>query len=186
MKRGYVHRVKHPSVANQRAALEEAGIDVIYTDWEDAVSALRKGDVLAIGGALHILANTANRIELAVERLQKAGCEVLDVTTGQITTGDGALMFGKAMRAIANETRFGDVKKAGAKGGKARAKSLHVKRAETRDDAMKIFWNTDLTWTQANAELKKLGWNMQSARRHMKVDGKLPLRRAGRPPLPGE
>ncbi len=186
MLRGYVHKVKYPPVADQRAALsawfKDAGEDeLIYTDFTEAVSSLRKGDVLGLGGGLHILANTRDKIEGAVDRIQRKGCEVLDVTEDRITTGQGVSMMASAWRYVFNMNRFGDPKRAARKSVKVQHGELHLKRADTEDQAGAIFWDTSLSIKEADQQLRGIGWNIQAARRYLKRDGKLPKRKAGRP-----
>jgi len=60
MERGYVKQVKGLSEADQRAAL--LGVEPIYTDLAVAIEHLRDGDMLALGGPLHILTGSATGI----------------------------------------------------------------------------------------------------------------------------
>lgn len=181
MLRGYVYKVKYPSVEKQRAALKKAGVELVYTDFSEVVRSLRKGDVLALGGGLHILANTHDKIEFAVERIKRKGCEVLDVTTAEITTGQGVPMMARAWRYVVNMNRFGNPKLAARKSVKVQHGELHQKRADTEAQAMDIYWNTSLSLKEVDQQLRDIGWNIQAARRYLKKEGKMPKRKAGRP-----
>lgn len=183
MLRGYVHHVKYPLVADQRKALATAGVDAdaIYTDLDLAIRHLRKGDRLVLGGGLHILADDRDKIELVVERIQKKGCEVLDVTTGDDTTGRGVAMMGRAWRYVWNKNRFGSPRAAAKKSVKARFGELHKSREDTKLEAMNIFWDTSLSIKECDDALREKGWNIQAARRYLTRKGKLPKRQPGRP-----
>lgn len=160
MDRGLVTKLKNYPALKQREDLESANVEVVYTDKERAVRSLRKGDRLAIATPLHILHTTRNGIELAVERIQKKGCEVWDVTTGETTIGTGVQMYGRATRAISNEKRFGNHKAAGRRGAATRWKGYLPDR-KPREEAEKI-WK-DLSIDTNGEALALMGWTQGMA-----------------------
>lgn len=93
MERGYIKQVNGLSEADQRAALSAIGAEPIYNDLRTAIESLRKGDVLAIGGPLHILAGSPIGMIELVEEIRSRGCEVMDATSGRTTeTGAGSTL----------------------------------------------------------------------------------------------
>ena len=159
-----MRQVKGLPEADQRATLGLNGVDPIYTDLSAAIESLRKGDWLAIGGPLHILAGSPMGIIDLVEEIRARGCEVIDITSGKTTeTGTGRYdMLAEALDEARREKRFGNVTKAARKGAEARWRE-HTRDRMSQADARKIWKDKEILSNTRALELMP-GWTDRMAR----------------------
>ena len=152
--------------------LEASGIEEIYQDaLVDCIASLRKGDELCVAGGLHVLSPIRRGILEIVQEVHGAGCAVIDITHGHRSEGDGIPMLALAIDAISAESRFGDPKKAGKKGGLSRwAKEQRPKRTPQRQ-ALGPWRDRALTTREALDHPDMEGWTRNTAYRTLERRG---------------
>lgn len=164
---GFVRTVRGSRAKDQEARLHAAGYEPIYSELPDCIAALRKGDVVAVWGGLHILSPIRRGMVEIVDEVHALGCTIVDAESGQSSAGDGVPMLGKALDAVAQEQRFGDTSKAGKRGAAKRwAKAKKPKRTPKRQ-ALGPWRDRRLTIEQALAHPDMKGWNRSAAYREL-------------------
>lgn len=181
MKRGYVRQIKGRKEADQRAALNEAGVTTIYSDnaLEDAVGSLREGDELVIAGGLHLLASNRRAIREVVDAIHEQGAVVYDLESQRSSAGHGVAMMDDAIIGLSNEVRLGNVRDAGKLGAKKRWAATQIKRMDDAE-AREIWKDTELTMPEALARMT--GWNRSTAYRRFGAPGRVAGRKKGKAP----
>ena len=180
MLRGYTRHLKNYATSTQERRLRDAGVKIIYRDdLPDAISSLRKGDMLAVTG-LFVLGTNRPAIVGVLDRIHAIGAAVYDVVTGWDTNGHkAAALLSNAVAALANKERGPDratAQEAGRKGAlsdKRRARKMPMSEAEqywhdkrlTNDEAMaQVNGHPDYSRT----------WSYSTLYRHLGPRGTVP------------
>lgn len=172
MERGYIRPVKGLSEAQQREALR--GVDPIYTDLALAIEHLCDGDMLALGGPLHILTGSATGIIDLVDEIRERGCDVIDKTSGKTTfeADNRYAMLAEALEAAKRVRRFGDVTQAAKNGAEARWKE-HTKDRLPKAKARELWKSREILTNQMALDLMP-GWTDRMARFAFGPSGRKP------------
>ena len=166
MRRGYIRTVRGNPAKKQRAELKREGIEVIYDDLPDAVASLRPDDVLILWGGLHILSSSRRGINEIIYEIHGKNCVVVDADRNESSFGDGIPMLANALDQLAYEKRFGDPKKAGAKGA-AKRWAGHKPKRTGRRIATGPWKDRHLTTEQALTHEDMKGWTRNGAYRFL-------------------
>jgi len=184
MLRGYVLPSRRAAASSQIAALEAAGVTVIYVEgrdgetFDEALKSLRKGDAMTVA-RLSDLADTRRELRDRMAAIHAKGCYVRETATGRDSLKDAADMIFDAADVLGQSKKGHDPAKArefGSRGGRPRMdRGISDAEAEahwfdmrhaTNIEALKHMgkWTEDAAWRKWGASGRKTGPRRSTAK----------------------
>lgn len=178
---GIVREWSRHSVKRQREALTEDGVDVIYSipdecpTWRDAIGFVRVGDTVKVELIQLLPEPKSAKVDQpaqdgrdALDEIRERRAVLVETLTGRSTADpkqrralirDMAASLGSGGRYLTSEQARANGEKAGIRRGRPKAKFDDA----TTTRALAIWESRKLTWEQADALLRPLGWTKHRA-----------------------